>query len=244
MRSIAEAGHPVTRRIDGFDLIAFDADDTLWRCEDSFRAAEHRFAELVGPYAPPGVDVEAALTATERADLSVTGYGAKAFTLSMVRAAITISDGAIPAAVIEELIDLGRDMLTEPVHLLPHVPEVLAAVAEECRVMMITKGDLVHQTRKVTTSGLDHHFVEIEIVLEKDRETYGGILDRLGVDPDRFCMVGNSVRSDILPVLQLGGHAVHIPYHLTWALEHVERHDEDFVELAAIDDLPAWLGLT
>jgi putative hydrolase of the HAD superfamily len=233
----------VNRRIDGFDLIAFDADDTLWRCEDSFRAAEQRFAELVDPYAPPGVDVLAALTATERSDLSVTGYGAKAFTLSMVRAAITVSEGRVPAAVIEELIDLGREMLTEQVHLLPHVPEVLAAVAGACRTMIITKGDLVHQTRKVTTSGLDHHFTEIEIVLEKDIETYARILERLEVHAHRFCMVGNSVRSDILPVLQLGGHAVHIPYHLTWALEHVDRHDEDVVELASISDLPAWLGL-
>lgn len=231
------------RRIDGFDLIAFDADDTLWRCEDSFRAAEHRFAELIEPYAPTGVDIDAALRATERADLSVTGYGAKAFTLSMVRAAITISECAVPAAVIEELVDLGRGMLTEPVHLLPHVPEVLAAVAIETDVMMITKGDLVHQTRKVTTSGLDHHFDEIEIVLEKDAPTYAKILARLEVAPERFCMIGNSVRSDILPVMALGGHAVHIPYHLTWELEQVDSHDEDVVELVSIADVPAWLGL-
>ena len=231
------------RRVDSFELVAFDADDTLWRCEDSFRAAEHRFAELVEPYAPPGVNVDAALTATERADLSVTGYGAKAFTLSMVRAAITVTDGAVPTAVIEELIDLGRDRLTEPVHLLPHVPEVLEQVAAATRVMMITKGDLVHQTRKVTTSGIDQHFEEIEIVLEKDGETYSKILHRLGVAHERFCMIGNSIRSDILPVMALGAHAVHIPYHLTWELERVDRHDEDVTELATIADLPAWLGL-
>ena len=232
------------RRVDQFDLIAFDADDTLWRCEDSFRAAEHRFVDLVEPYAPTGVDVDAALRATERADISVTGYGAKAFTLSMIRAAVTITECTVPTAVIEELIDLGRDMLTEPVHLLPHVPEALAVVAAAADVMMITKGDLVHQTRKVTTSGLDHHFDEIEIVLEKDSPTYAKILARLGVEPERFCMIGNSVRSDILPVMSLGGHAVHIPYHLTWELEHVETHDEDVVELASIADVPAWLGLS
>ncbi len=231
------------RRIDEFDLIAFDADDTLWRCEDAFRAAENRFIELVTPYAPTGVDIDAALRATERSDLSVTGYGAKAFTLSMVRAAITISECAVPSAVIEELIDLGRDMLTEPVHLLPHVPRVLSEVAANGRVMMITKGDLVHQTRKVTTSGLDHHFDEIEIVLEKNATTYSKILTRLEVAPERFCMIGNSVRSDILPVMSLGGHAVHIPYHLTWELERVDGHDEDVIELASIADLPAWLGL-
>jgi putative hydrolase of the HAD superfamily len=245
MPSIAERAGPVspTRRIDDFDLIAFDADDTLWRCEDSFRAAEYRFAELLAPYAPAGVDVDAALSATEHADLSVTGYGAKAFTLSMIRAAITVSEGRVPVAALEELLDLGRDMLTEPVHLLPHVPEVLARVSAAGRVMMITKGDLIHQTRKVTTSGIDHHFHEIEIVLEKDPGTYAKILDRLEVEPDRFLMVGNSVRSDILPVLEIGGHAVHIPYHVTWAHELVEGHGEEIVELASIGDLPAWLGI-
>jgi len=231
------------RRIDLFDLIAFDADDTLWRCEDAFRAAEHRFVELVQPHAPEGVDVDAALTATERADLSVTGYGVKAFTLSMIRAAITVTEGAVPIAVVEELLDVGRDMLTEQVHLLPHVPEVLAKVGAAARVILITKGDLVHQTRKVTTSGIEHHFAEIEIVLEKDVDTYSKILRRLDVAPERFCMIGNSVRSDILPVMSLGGHAVHIPYHLTWELERVDGHDEDVTELATIADLPAWLGL-
>ncbi len=231
------------RRIDEFDLIAFDADDTLWRCEDSFRAAEHRFVELVEPHAPAGIDIDAALSATERSDLSVTGYGAKAFTLSMMRAAITLTEGRIPVAALEELLDLGRDMLTEPVHLLPHVPDVLSQVSGASKVMMITKGDLIHQTRKVTTSGIDHHFFEIEIVLEKDPATYAKILDRLGVAPERFLMIGNSVRSDILPVLELGGHAVHIPYHITWELERVDGHGEDFVELASIGDLPAWLGI-
>jgi putative hydrolase of the HAD superfamily len=238
----ADRAGPV-RRIDGFDVIAFDADDTLWRSEDSFDLAQRRFRELVQPYAPTGVDVDHALRATERADLSVTGYGVKAFTLSMVRAAITVSEGNVPSAVVGELVDLGRDMLTEPVHLVNGVPEVLAAIDGACRMILVTKGDLVHQTRKVTTSGIDHHFSDIEIVLEKDAATYARILDRLDVAAERFCMVGNSVRSDVLPVLSLGGHAVHVPYHLTWELEHVDDHDEDVTELASISDLPAWLGL-
>ncbi len=231
------------RRIDDFDVVAFDADDTLWRSEDSFHHAEQRFVELVGPYAPQGIDVDDALRATERADVSITGYGVKAFTLSMVRAAITVSGGAVPGAVIGELIDLGRDMLTEPVHLLADVPEVLARVGTERRLVLITKGDLVHQTRKVTTSGIEHHFADIEIVLEKDPPVYARILGRLGVSPERFCMVGNSVRSDVLPVMAIGGHAVHIPYHLTWELERVDDHDEDVTELERIADLPAWLGI-
>jgi len=234
----------VSRRIDQFDVVAFDADDTLWRSEDSFRHAEHRFVELVAPYASAGVNVEDALKAVERADISVTGYGVKAFTLSMVRAAINVTEGRIPSMVVGELADLGRSMLVEDVHLLAHVSEVLAVVSPSVRTVLITKGDLVHQTRKVTTSGIEHHFTDIEIVLEKDPDTYSKILHRLGVAPDRFLMVGNSVRSDVLPVLALGGHAIHVPYHITWDHERVDDHGEDVVELASIADVPIWLGLT
>lgn len=234
----------MSRRIDQFDIVAFDADDTLWRSEDSFRHAEHRFVELVAPYASAGVNVEDALKAVERADISVTGYGVKAFTLSMVRAAINVTEGRIPSMVVGELADLGRSMLVEDVHLLAHVSEVLAVVSPSVRTVLITKGDLVHQTRKVTTSGIEHHFTDIEIVLEKDPDTYSKILHRLGVAPDRFLMVGNSVRSDVLPVLALGGHAIHVPYHITWDHERVDDHGEDVVELASIADVPIWLGLT
>ena len=234
----------MSRRIDQFDVVAFDADDTLWRSEDSFTYAEQRFVDLVSPYAAVGVDVEGALKAVERADLSVTGYGVKAFTLSMVRAAINVTEGCIPSVVVGQLADLGRSMLVEDVHLLPHVSEVLAAVSPNVRTVLITKGDLVHQTRKVTTSGIEHHFAAIEIVLEKDPDTYAKILRRLDVAPERFLMIGNSVRSDVLPVLALGGHAIHVPYHITWEHERVDHHDEDVVELASIADVPLWLGLT
>ncbi len=225
-----------------FDVVAFDADDTLWRSEDSFHAAEQRFVELLGPHAPEGVDVAAALSAIERANLSISGYGVKAFTLSMIEAAISISGARVPASVIDELLTIGREMLTEHVHLLPHVPEVLAEVGRHHRLVLITKGDLVHQTRTITTSGLEHHFDHVEVVLEKDPDTYRRIVDHLDVAADRFCMVGNSVRSDVLPVLEIGGHAVHVPYHLTWAVEHVEHHDADFAELASIADVPRWLA--
>ena len=233
----------MTRPIDQFDLIAFDADDTLWRSEDSFDAAHRTFADLVQPYAPTGIDVLDALHAIEKTDVSVSGYGVKAFTISMVRAAIAVTDGNVPVGVVGELAELGFGMLTEPVHLLPHVPEVLATVGAAKPLVLITKGDLVHQTRKVTTSGLEHHFDEVEIVLEKDPATYAHLIERFGVSPDRFCMVGNSVRSDILPVMALGGHAVHVPYHLTWELERVDDHEEDVTELGGIAELPAWLGL-
>lgn len=225
-----------------FDVIGLDADDTLWHSEDSFHAGEQRFVELVSPYVAEGIDVKAALTAVERKNLHAFGYGVKAFGLSAVEAAITISEGRVPTAVVGQLVEMVRAQLTEPVRLLPHVPEVLAAIGGHYRLVLITKGDLIHQTFKVETSGLAHHFEHVEILLEKDPPTYRRILDDRGIAPERFCMVGNSVRSDILPVMALGGTAVHIPYPLLWELEHVD-HDEHFAELGSIAELPAWLGV-
>ncbi len=219
-----------------FDVIGFDADDTLWHSEDSFHVVEARFVELVQPYVPDGIDIAAALRATELDQIPVAGYGVKAFTLSMVQTAVTVSEARVPATVIGQIVEAGMDMLIEPVRLLPDVPETLADVGRDHRLVLITKGDLVHQTRKVTTSGLDHHFEHVEVVLEKDVGTYARILALLEVDPPRFCMVGNSVRSDILPVLALGGHAMHIPYPLLWEHEHVD-HDEDVDELATISEV-------
>jgi putative hydrolase of the HAD superfamily len=223
-----------------FDVIGFDADDTLWHSEDSFHAVEARFVELVQPYVREGIDVRAALRATERAHVPVAGYGVKTFSLSMAHAAVTMTEGRIPATVVREVLDAGLGMLSEPVRLLPDVPEVLADVGRDHRLVLITKGDLVHQTRKVTTSGLLHHFEHVEVVLEKDVDTYRGLLARLQLDPSRFCMVGNSVRSDVLPLLAIGSHAMHIPYPLLWEQEHVD-HDEDVDELESLSALPARL---
>jgi putative hydrolase of the HAD superfamily len=224
-----------------YDIVAFDADDTLWVSEDGFRANELRFVELIAPYAAEGIDVKAALTAVERKNLSTFGYGVKAFAISMVEAALSITQHRVPTSVIGELVDMARTQLEAPVELLPHVPEVLARVGAVYTLVLITKGDLVHQTHKIDTSGLAHHFHHLEIVLEKDVPTYARLLERWQVAPERFCMVGNSVRSDILPVMALGGHAVHVPYHLLWDLEHVE-HDQHVTELASLADLPALLG--
>jgi putative hydrolase of the HAD superfamily len=223
-------------------LVGFDADDTLWHNEDGFRAAEERFVELVQPYALDGIDVPGGLSATEFANLSVYGYGVKAFGLSMVEAALTLTGNAVPQVVISELMSVTRDLLEAPVRLLPDVPQVLAEVSAAYRLVLITKGDLIHQTRKVTTSGLAHHFEGVEIVNEKDPETYEGILRRLGVEATEFCMVGNSVKSDVLPVLLIGGHAVHVPYPMTWALEHADPGHFRFDQLDGLSELPAWLA--
>jgi putative hydrolase of the HAD superfamily len=237
---MSAAAEGTVRNAARFDVIGFDADDTLWESEDGFRANELHFVELLTPYAAPGIDVMAALTATERKNLSTFGYGVKSFAIAMVEAAITVSAGSVPTSVISELVDMARGQLEAPVRLLPHVPEVLQAIGSGHRLVLITKGDLVHQTHKIETSGLAHHFEHLEILLEKDVPSYDRLLRRFGVPPERFLMVGNSVRSDILPVMALGGHGVHVPYHLLWELEHVE-HNELFNELASIAELPAWL---
>jgi putative hydrolase of the HAD superfamily len=232
---------PVTRG-ERFDVVGFDADDTLWRSEDQFQAAEALFAELVAPHAPEGIDVLDSLHAIERDNVPISGYGVKAFALSMVQAAVTATAGQVPAGVLGRIVDHAHEMLMEPVELLPGVPETLAAVGRTHRLVLITKGDLVHQIRKVRTSGLEHHFEHIDVVLEKDVATYRRILDEWGIDPERFVYVGNSVRSDILPMVELGATALHVPYHVTWAHEVVDDHDASFAELASIRDVPAWLA--
>ncbi len=165
-----------------FDTIGFDADDTLWRSEDYFTVAEQVFVEAVSPYAPDGIDVLDALHATEIDNVPISGYGVKAYGLSMVQAAVTATGGRIPSSVIGELVDHAHEMLMHPVELLDGVPETLAAVGRSHRLVLITKGDLVHQLRKVRTSGLAHHFEHIRVVLEKDVATYAEMLDEWGVD--------------------------------------------------------------
>jgi putative hydrolase of the HAD superfamily len=228
-------------RGDQFDVIGFDADDTLWRSEDYFTESEQLFVSKVGPYAPTGVDVLDALRATELGNIAISGYGVKAYALSMVQAAVTSTRGEVPSSVIGELVDHVHEILIRPVELLEGVPETLAAVGNTHRLILITKGDLVHQFRKVRTSGLEHHFEHIEIVLEKDVEMYSRVLREHLIDPTRFLMVGNSIKSDILPVLELGGHGAHIPYHVTWSHEVVRDHNGGFTELTAIADLVPWL---
>jgi putative hydrolase of the HAD superfamily len=160
----------------------------------------------------------------------------------MVQAAVTATSGRVPAAVIGQLVDHAHDMLMQPVELLDGVPETLAAVGRAHRMVLITKGDLVHQTRKIRTSGIEHHFEHVSVVLEKDTDTYRRTLREWSVDPATFLFVGNSVRSDMLPVVEIGGAGVHVPYHVTWAHEVVRDHDGDFADLASIRDLPGWLA--
>jgi putative hydrolase of the HAD superfamily len=224
------------------DVVGLDADDTLWHSENGFHETIARYVELVTPYSPgrDPVAVEAHLGAVERANLPHFGYGVKAFTLSMVEAAATVSEGTVPPALLAGLVALGRELLARPVELLPGVSDVVPLLASRHRLLLITKGDLLHQERKIRESGLAPHFEELEIVTEKDPDTYRRILHEHGVEPSRFVMVGNSVKSDVLPVLEIGGRAVHIPYEYLWEAEHAE-HDGTVPELASISALPGWL---
>jgi putative hydrolase of the HAD superfamily len=228
-----------------FDAIGFDADDTLWFSEDSFRHNENRFVDLVSSYAPTGIDIKSALVATERANISTYGYGVKSFGLSAIEAAISITNGTVPVDVLQEILRGVREHLTEPVRLFEGVADVLSKVAQTHRVVLITKGDLVHQTRKVETSGLAHHFDHVEIVLEKDPATYRRVLSSLDIDPHHFCMVGNSLHSDIMPILAIGGFGAYVPYEILWELdqsESVPTAGDRFVEIAKLADFPDWLA--
>jgi putative hydrolase of the HAD superfamily len=228
-----------------FDVVAFDADDTLWFSEDSFRKYETEFVEILTPYVPVGVDIKAALIATERKNIDAYGYGVKSFGLSAMEAAITLSNGEIPVVELKKILHGVREHLTEPVRVFEGVAEVLAQVSAQFRTILITKGDLAHQTRKVETSGLSHHFEHVEIVLEKDPDTYAHVLKSLDINPKRFCMVGNSMKSDILPVLAIGGFGVYVPYEILWELDHAEHptaNVDRYVELETLSLVPEWLA--
>ncbi len=224
------------------EVVALDADDTLWHSEVYFERTQRRFKELVGRYVDAEVDVDAAVVAVEHRNLEVYGYGIKGFTLSMVEAAIEVTGGAIGTDEIDQIMASGRAMLSHPVDLLDGVDDTITALDDAgYRLVMVTKGDLHHQERKIAASGLADRFERLEIVAEKDPFTYRRVIESTGVAPAAFCMVGNSVRSDVLPVLEVGGHAVHIPYHVTWAHEHVD-HDGTVPTLTTISELPAWLA--
>ena len=225
-------------------VIAFDADDTLWRNEDLYRDTQAEFRDLLSHYHEPAW-IDDRLYEAELRNLPHFGYGIKAFVLSMVETAVELTEGRITGTEIQRVIELGRAMIQAPVVLLDGVEETVTALAESHDLMIVTKGDLLEQESKVERSGLREHFQGVEIVSRKDRRTYERIVRRHGIPPEDFVMVGNSLRSDILPVLAIGGQAVHIPYHTTWAHEEVdeeERARHDYAELESIRELPGWIA--
>jgi putative hydrolase of the HAD superfamily len=226
-----------------FDVIAFDADDTLWHTERLYAEAQTKFKNLLTHYHDPGW-IEDRLYQAEMHNLQHFGYGIKAFALSMIETAIDLTEGRIAANEIKTIIDWAKDMLAADVELLEHVAETIAAMSRSYTLMLITKGDLLDQESKIARSGLAQHFQQIEIVSDKQRENYSALLHKYHIEPQRFLMVGNSLRSDILPVLALGANAVHVPYPITWVHEVAEPPigQPGFYELEHLGLLPNLLA--
>jgi putative hydrolase of the HAD superfamily len=206
-------------------VVAFDADDTLWGNEHYFRETENRFFELFQNYLPQHTAARELLK-TEIDNLPLYGYGIKAFILSMIETAMRISDKTIPLDVIEKIIHEGKELLLKPVEIIDGVEDVLNALKGKYRLVMATKGDLLDQERKLRKSGLERYFHHIEIMSDKKEADYQKLIKHLDIKPSEFLMIGNSLKSDVLPVLNIGGHAIHVPYHITWEHEVVDSNIE------------------
>ena len=219
-------------------VIAFDADDTLWVNEPYFRQTEEAFCRLLGEYATHH-ELERELLKIEIQNLGLYGYGIKGFVLSMVETALRLTNNTISAGTIEQILDLGKQMLNQPIELLDGVEEVLETLKGKYRLVVATKGDLLDQERKLKKSNLTGYFHHVEVMSEKDDANYLKLMKHLDVQPQELLMIGNSLKSDIVPVLNVGGHAIHVPYHITWAHEHIEGSidNERFKSVEEIKDI-------
>lgn len=222
-------------------VIAFDADDTLWVNEPYFQETEHRFCALLEDYLPQHTTARELLQ-VEIQNLALYGYGIKGFMLSMIETALKVSENTISVEVIGKILDFGKDLLDRPIELLEGVDEVLLTLKPHYRLVVATKGDLLDQERKLKNSGIDHHFHHIEIMSDKKEQDYLKLVRHLDIAPADFMMIGNSLKSDVLPVLQIGGHAVHIPYHTTWAHEQVP-HSIDHANFRQLNHISEVLPL-
>lgn len=227
------------------ELVGFDGDDTLWHSEGFYQSVHAEFERIVGNYVDlHDARVHERLLQTERQNIRLFGYGAKGMTLSMIETAIAITGERILASDLHRLLSLGKEVLGHPVELLPGIREAVEAVAADFQVVLVTKGDLFHQEAKVARSGLAELFHRIEIVSEKDSATYARVLGEFKLAPRQFAMVGNSLRSDIEPVLALGGWGVYMPYHVTWAHERdsgVDESDSGLVRVETPGEIPVAL---
>jgi putative hydrolase of the HAD superfamily len=221
-------------------LVGFDGDDTLWRSQDFFDEAQLEFEGLLAPYVELGdASLVDRLYAVEKRNIAIFGYGVKGMALSMIEAAIEITAGRITAHDIQRIVLLAQRLLRHPVELLPGIREAVEAIAARHEVVLITKGDLFHHEAKVRDSGLSHLFRRIEIVSEKDVPTYRRLMEEFGIAPRDFVMVGNSLRSDIAPVLELGGWGIHMPYHTTW----VHEREVDLPDMSRMREVAGAAGL-
>jgi putative hydrolase of the HAD superfamily len=219
-------------------VIAFDADDTLWVNEPYFRHTEDQFYSLFTEYSSQHT-LEKELHKTEIENLALYGYGIKGFMLSMIETALRITNNKISVDVVDKILDLGKQMLDQPIELLDGVEDVLQKLKDKYRLVVATKGDLLDQERKLKKSGISHYFHHIEIMSEKDDANYLKLIRHLDIKPEELMMVGNSLKSDILPVLNVGGYATHVPYHITWAHEQIEDDidNEKFRTVIYITDI-------
>jgi putative hydrolase of the HAD superfamily len=214
---------PMTQR--PLTTIGFDADDTLWQNEQFYRLTEVQFTDLLADHAASDV-ISARLLEAEKRNLRHYGFGIKGFTLSMIETAIEITEGSVPSNVIAQILDIGRDLLAHPVETLPHARKTLEALSGKYLLVLITKGDLFDQERKLAQSGLGDLFDAVEIVSDKNASTYRRIFSKVGDGPERAMMIGNSLKSDIVPALAAGSYGVFVPHVLTWSFEHVEEPTE------------------
>ena len=204
-------------------VIAFDADDTLWVNEPYFQNTEKKFCSLLEDFLPQH-SISNELFKIEVENLALYGYGIKGYILSMIEAALKISDKQISLAAVDLILEYGKEMLNQPIELLDNVDDVLATLKPHYRLVVATKGDLLDQERKLKKSGLAHYYHHIEIMSDKREDDYIKLIKHLDIDPNEFLMVGNSLKSDVMPVINIGGHAIHVPFHTTWAHEHVETN--------------------
>ena len=223
--------------------IGFDADDTLWQNEHFYRLTEARFAELLGDHVDAPA-VSARLLDAQRRNLKLYGFGIKGFTLSMIETAVEVTGGRVPGEVVARILAIGRELLAHPIEMLPHAREVLEALAGLHRLVLITKGDLFDQERKVAQSGVGELFEAVEIVSSKDVATYARIFSRYGDGPEHSMMVGNSLKSDVVPAIEAGSWGVYVPHDLTWVLEHVDAPTDHprFRQVADLGQLAATIA--
>lgn len=219
-------------------VLGFDADDTLWQNESFYRLTEDRFADLLADFVE-GDHLRERLLEAERRNIGHYGFGIKGFILSMIETALDVTEGSVPGHVITQVLEMGQEMLRHPIHLLPHVKDTLGALTDRYPLVLITKGDLLHQEQKLAASGLGDLFAGVEIVSEKHPTTYTSVFTTHGAGPERAMMVGNSMKSDIRPALEAGAFAVHVPHGPTWALEAAETP----VDHPRFHDLPDLGGL-
>lgn len=232
-------------RMKKITTIAFDADDTLWVNEPIFTKTRLQYESILSSYFKIDDTLEHKLYEVELKNLKLFGYGIKGFMLSMIESAIELTQQKISGKDIQRIINLGKDMLTHPVEILPGIEETVEKLKTEYQLIIITKGDLWDQETKIARSGLAEHFEHIEIVSEKNTSTYIGILNRYQIKPSNFLMIGNSLKSDILPVCEIGGQAIHIPFHDTWVHEKMDKHtigEYTFQEFQSIMELEDYLS--